>query len=301
MNELNIKQVSKIQRAVNIMHKGESAIIDEIDYLDKKISNSENNIDLIDNKIVYVARELDTKINDVYRELDSRLVESLKTFSLNNDIFSKIKLLKGEDGINGIDGTDGKAPTKQELLKLIKPLIPTEAYLSELIKPLIPTIETPVVTIVNDTPEEIVNKINSLNTDDDNTKIGQEHIKDLLSELENLKSKITELSKRKGSNNSGALTGIRELVAGSNISIDNSNPQYPIVSSTGGGGGGGYTKATPTGTVNGVNTIFTVVATPVYIIADSSTYFENAGYTIAGLTITMETPPSKVEGFRYFY
>lgn len=34
------------------------------------------------------------------------------------------------------------------------------------------------------------------------------------------------------------LTGVKELIAGSNITIDNSNLQYPVISSTGGGGGG---------------------------------------------------------------
>lgn len=52
-----------------------------------------------------------------------------------------------------------------------------------------------------------------------------------------------------------------------------------------------YTIETPTGTVDGSNQSFTVTNTPVYIISDGATYFENAGYTIVGLTITLTVPP----------
>lgn len=61
----------------------------------------------------------------------------------------------------------------------------------------------------------------------------------------------------------------------------------------------GYTIETPSGTVNGSNTTFTVTNTPVYLVIDGATYFENAGYTIAGLTITTATEPSSF--IRSFY
>lgn len=65
------------------------------------------------------------------------------------------------------------------------------------------------------------------------------------------------------------------------------------------GGSGGYTKETPGGAVNSSNTSFTVTAEPVYVIADGITYFDGAGYTYAGLTITMDSPPSQY--IRSFY
>lgn len=55
--------------------------------------------------------------------------------------------------------------------------------------------------------------------------------------------------------------------------------------------GSGVTKEIPTGTVNGSNTTFTVSATPKWIVADSNTYFENNGYTLSGLTVTMTSAP----------
>lgn len=50
---------------------------------------------------------------------------------------------------------------------------------------------------------------------------------------------------------------------------------------------------TPTGTVNSSNVTFTVSATPKAIIADGATYFENAGFSLSGLTVTMDVPPSQ--------
>lgn len=56
-------------------------------------------------------------------------------------------------------------------------------------------------------------------------------------------------------------------------------------------GGGGSSIETPTGTVDGSNVTFTVTETPLYIVADGITYFEGAGYSLAGLTITMDSKP----------
>jgi len=86
--------------------------------------------------------------------------------------------------------------------------------------------EIPVVTnevkeiAITDTGEEIVAKINDLTLDDSN-KIDAKHIKNL--------------PNTKGGNFYGG-SGIKEVVAGTNITIDNSNLGYPVISSSGGGG-----------------------------------------------------------------
>ena len=126
---------------------------------------------------------------------------------------------------------------------------------------------------------------------------------------------------------------VRQIRAGTNITIDDTNQEYPIVSSTGGSGsghtiedegtpltartklnfvgagvtvtddagddatvvtinGGSLTVETPTGTVNGTNVTFTVTATPKWIVADNTTYFQNFGYTLAALTVTMDLAPN---------
>lgn len=48
----------------------------------------------------------------------------------------------------------------------------------------------------------------------------------------------------------------------------------------------------PTGTINGVNQVFTVTAKPLWVVSDGTTYFDANGYTYAALTITMDIPPS---------
>lgn len=67
---------------------------------------------------------------------------------------------------------------------------------------------------------------------------------------------------------------------------------------------GGYTKETPSGSLYDQNTgtggiTFTVTHTPVYIVADGATFFDGAGYTIAGLTVTMANPVTQY--IRSFY
>jgi len=72
---------------------------------------------------------------------------------------------------------------------------------------------------------------------------------------------------------------------------------------TSGTGGAATTWETPSGIVDGSNTSFTATHTPIYIISDGATYFENAGYTLSGLNITMNVAPKAApDGFiRSFY
>ncbi len=48
-----------------------------------------------------------------------------------------------------------------------------------------------------------------------------------------------------------------------------------------------------TGAVNSSNQTFTFTETPQAIIVDGVTYFENAGYTLTGLTATTDLPPTQ--------
>ena len=79
---------------------------------------------------------------------------------------------------------------------------------------------------------------------------------------------------------------------GSGVSGSAINQAVTETISGGSGGGGGVTFETPSGTVNGINTVFTVINVPVYIVSDGTTYFPNSGYTRIGLTITMDVPPT---------
>lgn len=68
-----------------------------------------------------------------------------------------------------------------------------------------------------------------------------------------------------------------------------------IVQPAGGGSGGGtFAVETPSGTINGVNTVFTVLNTPIYISVDGVNKFETVNYTYSLFTIiiTDGAPPS---------
>jgi len=50
---------------------------------------------------------------------------------------------------------------------------------------------------------------------------------------------------------------------------------------------------TPSGAVDGTNATFVCTRTPRCVYADGGVYFNNYGYTLAGLTITMSFYPSQ--------
>jgi len=64
------------------------------------------------------------------------------------------------------------------------------------------------------------------------------------------------------------------------------------------GGGSGVTVVTPTGTVNGSNTVFTVASQPKWVVVDSSVYFETLHYTYSGVTLTMDALIAPTEFIR---
>ena len=77
---------------------------------------------------------------------------------------------------------------------------------------------------------------------------------------------------------------------GNNLTV--SRASDGTITVNGSAGGGGVTVETPTGTVNASNTSFTVSAEPTWVVSDGITYFANAGYSYAALTITMDVAPS---------
>lgn len=77
------------------------------------------------------------------------------------------------------------------------------------------------------------------------------------------------------------------VTAGTNVTITiNSNGQKVISASS----GTSTSFETPVGTINDTNVTFTVTHTPIYIVQNGFQYFDGAGYTIAGLTVTLSTP-----------
>jgi len=107
----------------------------------------------------------------------------------------------------------------------------------------------------------------------------------LLSQLEN---KLVHQTRKKES----LLRGGGDIVeAGTGITVTRSANGRRVISATVPAGGTVY--YTPTGDVDASNKVFGVTAQPTSVIADGTVYFENAGYTYAGLTITMDVAPSQ--------
>lgn len=63
----------------------------------------------------------------------------------------------------------------------------------------------------------------------------------------------------------------------------------------------GFNVETPSGTVDGSNTTFTVLNTPKALIIDGMMRFENFGYTLVGLTITVDPLAPPASFIRSFY
>lgn len=61
-----------------------------------------------------------------------------------------------------------------------------------------------------------------------------------------------------------ATSGVQSVVAGTGISVDNTDPQNPIVTAT--GSSSGYQS--PTGTVNGINNVFVFLTAPNALVVD---------------------------------
>lgn len=91
-------------------------------------------------------------------------------------------------------------------------------------------------------------------------------------------------------------TKVHEISFGSGLAVSIVNGLMTISTT---GGGTGYTKEIPVGSVDGVNTTYTVTTEPVYVIADGATYFDGAGYTYSALSIVMTNAPSQY--IRNFY
>ena len=162
-----------------------------------------------------------------------------------------------KDIISRVKGEKGDTPTRDELLALIEPLIPhieqpldgqdyvltdyDKKEIAQLVK--VPIVEKviektteivrePVITRTTTetkvenpyilTGEAVVDSINELPLDPD-LQIDAKHIKNLPKAVNNIMA--------------GGTNGILEIVAGTNITVDKSNPKYPVVSSTGGSGG----------------------------------------------------------------
>jgi hypothetical protein len=185
---------------------------------------------------------------DVVDNIDGTF--SLKLYKDGELKVVKIKLPTGKDGIDGIDGRDGRDGKDGADGKLI------ERIVEKIVKP--------EVIHGRDGSQGIAGKDGKQGKDgkdgkdgsrwysgvtNPNNKMGKQYDYYLHLTFGDVyeKSKTTWLKKGniKGPAGGGggffSRGGIDSLQAGTNITIDNTNPQSPIISAIGGGGGGGGT------------------------------------------------------------
>lgn len=211
----------------------------------------------------------------------------------------------------GLDYFDAEAPTKEELLALIKPLLPSNADLVKLIKPLLPSDDDlrdliePLIPYVKDgadgkTPGK-----------DDLVAIMKPLVEQILAERtpEQRSIDILGLAEMPGASPVDKITGIvepiiRELMGkqkrgwfGGGGGGDQVRAGTGVTLTTNGIGAKVISIASPTapvtGTVDGSTVAFTFGGEPKWVVADGITYYDGAGYTYSSGTVTMTIPPSQ--------
>ena len=292
MKQYTPEEMRKFRSAAEIVQHGDLAVIKKIVELEDAIEDHIEKMDEV------VAKAEDT-------------IERIETLEKGKDGFTPIK---------GIDYVDGEnfVPTEADLRKIAGmvtiPVIEKIVERTEVIKerPIVTEIKTETKIENPVTGNEIIQKIND--SDPEEVGIGISHILNLSSRLKEMRENIDKIGliasmpRGGGGGGSGGIEVFKSGVKigsgtalnfiGSGVSIT-SDGHFNNVTITGTGGGGGYTKETPTGAVNSGNTTFIVTSVPVYIVADGSTYFENAGYVISGLEVEMTDAPTQF--IRSFY
>lgn len=272
MKNLTEQQKKKLLKLARLADMGESAIIEYLLEMEDKFDTT---LLTFDNKVETLKNEVAPTLNNILEQVKGKDgINGENGMNGENGVDGKDGL-NGRDGINGKNGKDGRDGRDGIDGK-------------DGIDGLDGLNGSP------DTGEQIIDKINTNNSAKKILLSQIEGGKNYDDEIATLQNRTQILNQLIGSRSGG----VSKIIAGSNITISPTNGLGNVtINAT--GGGTGYTKETPTGTVNGSNTSFTVTATPVYVVSDGATYFENAGYTIAGLTITMTVPPQSF--IRSFY
>lgn len=156
-----------------------------------------------DQIINYLDQEHTKLVENVSQVTDTTKKDFENKLTELKDLIKKVQTIKPVDGIDGYTPVKGQDYFTDSDIKEIK---------DEVLKD-IPPIE-------EETGESIVSKINDLPTDDEDLKIDAKHVKNFPEQVRYY----------------AGGSGIKEIIAGTNITVDNTNLGYPVISSTGGAG-----------------------------------------------------------------
>lgn len=176
---------------------------------------------------------------------------------------------------------DGIAPTVEEITAAVLESPKLFKFIQRKLKGQKATQETtaeatPVETIVEMVMEGLTTK-----------PLDMTHIKGLEAKLNEIHNHVRAAGEWRG--------GGDTVVAGAGVVITNTINGNKRISTNGGVG----TWTTPPEAPDGMNTVFTVGLTaPTDVVADSSSFFEGAGYTYAAGQITFDNPPTQYVRYR---
>lgn len=231
-------------------------------------------------KIVESAKEVADRASgnfekeyEVSVSLNKQLVTALEKLEKEkNQKLNSIRQPKdgrpGKDGKPGKPGKDAKV-TKEQIQKAAE-----IAY--SLIE--LPDFDELVTENITANPFAIRDGLELITKEKD--KLSQDAIQNLREDLLQLQEQISRVNK-----------SVIEGVGTSKNVIDYMINQR-IADGTISTSGGSIGVEVPSGTINGSNTAFTVSNEPKYVVVNTLTYFEGAGYSYAGGTITFDIPPA---------
>jgi hypothetical protein len=221
--------------------------------------------------------------------------------ALVDEVYGKIVLPPPVNGITPIAGKD--YPSREQITEYINKLVdnmppPLDGYtprkgIDYFTSEDISNISLDVMASLPEgkerTVEEIIIDINNLPIKPE-VQIDATHIKNLPKYFERVIERVQ-----------GGFTET-PIKSGNGISITKDGSGSWVITSS----GGNSNNETPTGTVNGVNRIFTVLNTPIYIVTDNLVRFLNipAGnpdFTYSGGTITMNASLAPTDFIKSFY
>lgn len=222
------------------------------------------------------TKEVDTKVQSVVKSMETRLNAQ---FKYAVDKMEEKLLLAIANMPKPRDGEDGKAPSKQEIARIVS---------------------------------EMMGSLNKKQSKNDKTGLSLFTDKDKSSLVEMIREEAQNIVKNKPTQLSGGgityAYQIKDLPAktrGTGPTYAGNEGKALVVSSDGKridfGSTAGVAVETPTGTANGSNTDFTVSNEPKYVVVNALTYFDGAGYTYSGGTITFDIPPVTGSSIRSIY
>jgi microcystin-dependent protein len=211
MQELSPQQKKKLERLAKIADKGEVAIIEELDAISEQFEAVDTKLE----EVLSIAEEAKNrklpkgdkgdkpiKGKDYFTTVEVAQFKKDVTPIKGKDYFDGSK---GYTPIKGVDYFDGKTPTEKELKALIEPLIPPA---KEAKQPLVGWGAHPLRVEENGTMKtKVARTLNFIGATVEQTKSG-----------------VTNVTVTGG--------GIETIVAGTNISVDSTDPANPIVTNT---------------------------------------------------------------------